>query len=125
MFSLRRLLASFRTAFEGLVFVFKSEPNFRIQIMFGFLAIFLAYIFELRASEWIIVILLIMLVLVMEILNTALEQFTDLLKPRLHHYVKAVKDVMAAAVFITACGSLVVGFIIFWPHVFVVFNELI
>lgn len=125
MFSLKRLLSSFKTAFEGLFFVFKTEPNFRLQIIFGFTAIFLSYIFELRRSEWIIIILLISMVLMMEIFNTALEQFTDLLKPRLHHYVKAVKDVMAAAVFVTSLGALIIGIIIFWPHVVNVINELI
>lgn len=125
MFSLKRLLSSFKTAFEGLFFVFKTEPNFRLQIILGFTAIFLSYIFELRRSEWVIIILLISMVLVMEIFNTALEQFTDLLKPRLHHYVKAVKDVMAAAVFVTSLGALIIGVIIFWPHVVNVINELI
>ena len=124
MFSLRRLFLSFKTAFEGLVFVFKTEPNFRLQIILAIFALFLSYVFELRIYEWIIVILLIMIVLVMEILNTALEQFTDLLKPRLHHYVKAIKDIMAAAVVVTALGALIVGIIIFWPHVFTVISEI-
>ncbi|HRY36943.1 MAG TPA: diacylglycerol kinase family protein [Candidatus Magasanikbacteria bacterium] len=124
MFSLKRLFSSFKTALEGLIFVFRTEPNFRLQILLGFVTIFLSYIFELRRSEWIIIVLLISMVLVMEIFNTALEQFTDLLKPRLHHYVKAVKDVMAAAVFMTALGALIVGIIIFWPHMASLINEL-
>lgn len=124
MFSLKRLLISFKTAFEGLVFVFKTEPNFRLQILLAIFALFLSYIFQLRVHEWIVVILLIMIVLVMEILNTALEQFTDLLKPRLHHYVKAIKDIMAAAVVVTAFGALLVGIIIFWPYIFAVINEI-
>jgi len=124
MFSIKRLLLSFKTAFEGLIFVFKSEPNFRLQILFATLALFLAYIFQLRTYEWIVVIILIGMVLVMEILNTALEQFTDLLKPRLHHYVKAIKDIMAASVFMTAIGAFIVGMIIFWPHFFAIINEL-
>jgi diacylglycerol kinase len=52
----------------------------------------------------------------MELLNTALEYFTDLLKPRLHHYVSLIKDIMAAAVLLTALGSAVIGLIIFLPH---------
>lgn len=124
MFSLKRIFSSFKTAFEGLVFVFRNEPNFRLQILFGIFALFLAYIFKIRTSEWVVVILLIIMVLVMEILNTALEQFTDLLKPRLHHYVKAIKDVMAAAVLTMAFGALLVGIIIFWPYLSTVIQEL-
>jgi len=124
MFSFKRLFLSFKTASEGLIFVFRTEQNFRLQILFGFLAILFSYLFDLRTSERIIVILLIMIVLTMEILNTALEQFTDLLKPRLHHYVKTIKDIMAAAVFLTSIGALVVGIIIFWPHFITIVNDL-
>lgn len=62
------------------------------------------------------VILLVVAVLAMELLNTALEYFADLLKPRLNHYVLVVKDVMAAAVLVTAMGALTIGLIIFLPH---------
>lgn len=124
MFSLKRLLYSFKTAFEGLIFVFKTEPNFRLEFLFAIATLFLAYIFQLRTYEWIVIILLIVMVLVMEIMNTALEQFTDLLKPRLHYYVKAIKDVMAAAVMITAFGALIVGLIIFLPHFIFLMNEI-
>ncbi len=125
MFSLKRLSRSFKTAFEGLFFVFNSEPNFRVQVLFGFLAIALAYIFKLRDSEWIVIIAMILMVLVMEILNTALEQFTDLLKPRLNQYVKDVKDIMAAAVLLTSFGAFLIGIIIFWPHFLEIIKSLI
>lgn len=124
MFSLKRLIISFKTAFEGLAFVFRNEPNFRLQIFFGFVALFFGYFFKIRTSEWIVVILLVIMVLVMEILNTAIEQFTDLLKPRLHHYVKAIKDVMASAVLTMAFGALLVGIIIFWPYLSAIMHEL-
>jgi diacylglycerol kinase len=52
----------------------------------------------------------------MEILNTALEKFTDLLKPRLHHYVSYIKDIMAGGVLITAIGALVGGGLLFYPY---------
>jgi diacylglycerol kinase len=58
----------------------------------------------------------------MELLNTALEYFTDLLKPRLNHYVKLVKETMAAAVLVTALTAVVVGLMIFIPH-FIAFGK--
>lgn len=124
MFSIKRLLRSFKTAFEGIFFVFKSEPNFRLQILFAILVLALSYVFQIKTYEWIVVILLIIMVLTMEIINTAIEQFTDLLKPRLHHYVKAIKDIMAASVVMTSLGAFIVGLIIFWPHFFALINEI-
>lgn len=70
----------------------------------------------LRNWEIILVVLLIMLVLIMELLNTAVERVMDLLKPRLHQYVLLIKDVMAGAVLLTSLAALVIGSIIFIPH---------
>ncbi len=116
MVSLRRLFRSMKDALRGLKTVFKSEQNFRIQILVGLMVVILAVFFPLKIWEIILLILLLVQVLVMELLNTALEYFTDLLKPRLHHYVLLIKDVMAAAVLLTALGAAAIGLIIFLPH---------
>lgn len=116
MLSLRRLLHSFRDAKNGLSFTFKNEQNFRIQILISFLVLVAAFVFPIKIWEIILLVMLIVFVLVMELLNTAIENFADLLKPRLHHYVSVIKDVMAAAVLLTAIGSAIIGVIIFLPH---------
>ncbi len=70
----------------------------------------------LRPWETVVLILLAVMVLTMEILNTALENFSDMFKPRVHPYVGVVKDLMAGAVLITAIGALIIGLIILLPH---------
>lgn len=114
--SLRRLLNSFVAAMRGLKHVFKSEQNFRIQVLAGLLVLVAAFYFPLHNWETILLILLVLLVLLVEILNTVFEYFSDLLKPRLHHYVGVIKDVMAGAVLLTSLVALVVGIIIFYPY---------
>lgn len=112
----KSLLKSFLNAGRGLVHVFKTEKNFRIQCLAGVLVLLLAFYFPLKIWEIILCVLLITLVLTMELLNTAMEYFSDLLKPRLHHYVASVKDIMAAAVLISSLGALIAGLIIFIPY---------
>lgn len=114
--SLRRLLNSFADAVRGLKHVFKSEQNFRIQTLIGLLVLMAAAYFPLQNWEVILLILLVLLVLLVEILNTVFEYFSDLLKPRLHHYVRVIKDVMAGAVLITSLVAMAVGIIIFYPY---------
>ena len=114
--SLRRLLKSFADAVRGLRYVFRSEQNFRIQALLGLLVLMAAFYFPLRSWEVVLIVLLTLLVLLVEILNTAFEYFNDLLKPRLHHYVRTVKDIMAGAVLLTSAVALVVGAIIFYPY---------
>lgn len=114
--SVKSLFNSFSSAFAGLKHTFKHEQNFRLQFLIALIVLTVTFIFPLKIWEVILVILLLTSVLVMELLNTALEYFADLLKPRLHHYVLIIKDIMAAAVLITSLGALIIGLIIFLPH---------
>lgn len=116
MLSLRRLAQSFRDALRGLAHVFRAEQNFRLQVAGAVLVLAAMVYFPLRKWETVAVFLLIVMVLTTEVLNTALERFADLLKPRLHHYVGAIKDIMAAAVLVTSLGALIIGIIILGPY---------
>lgn len=112
----KSLFKSFSAAFAGLKHTFNHEQNFRLQILAAIVVLIVTAVFPLKVWEVILVILLLVAVLAMELLNTALEYFADLLKPRLHHYVSVIKDIMAAAVLITSLGALIIGLIIFLPH---------
>jgi diacylglycerol kinase len=115
---IKKFFKSVKYAARGIIYVFKNEQNFKIQIAAAVCVIILMFVFELRTSEIIILLLLITSVLVLELLNSALEKFIDILKPRLSYQVEIVKDMMAAMVFITALGSAIIGVLIFWPHIF-------
>jgi diacylglycerol kinase len=114
--SAKRFVHSFYDAIRGLKFTFIHEQNFRIQILLAVAVLLIAWLLPLKSWEIILIILLIISVVVMELLNTAFEYFIDLLKPRLHHYVLIVKDIMAAAVLITSLGAAIIGTLIFWPY---------
>lgn len=55
-------------------------------------------------------------VLVLELLNSVVERFVDMVKPRVHEYAKEIKDLAAAAVFVMACTAVIIALIIFWPY---------
>lgn len=71
----------------------------------------------LSTLERVILLLAIASVLVLELLNSMIERLVDLVKPRLHGYVRDIKDLMAAAVLVASLFALAVGSIIFFPHV--------
>ena len=85
-------------------------------VLVAMVALGAVILFPLRTTERIVIVLLITMVLTMELLNTALEYFTDLLKPRLHQYVERIKDIMAGAVLLTSLAAVVVGLLIFVPY---------
>ena len=111
-----RMWHSFSSAGRGLKQIFVSEPNFRLQVLLGLVVLVLSWYFPLKNWERILMIILVMAVLVMEILNSTFEYLSDLLKPRLHHYVRTIKDIMAGGVLLTAVGAAVIGLMIFVPY---------
>ncbi|MFA5211517.1 MAG: diacylglycerol kinase family protein [Patescibacteria group bacterium] len=124
MFSLKRLKNSFFDAFAGIRHVFLHEQNFRIQIFFGILAILLMFIFDIKTWEKMIVFMMVILVLVLELTNTVVETFINLLKPRMEIHAGIIKDIMAGVVFIASCGAAILGIIIFYPYFISLFGKL-
>lgn len=125
MFSLKRLIKSFRYAMSGLVNIWRSEQNFRLQSMISLGVVAAMVIFHVTREEAIVLIMLIIFVLVLEVANTITEKMVDILKPRMHSYVEVIKDMMAAAVFISALGSAIIGLMIFIPYFVAFFKDLI
>jgi diacylglycerol kinase len=116
MISMKRLFKSFTYAFRGLVKTFREEQNLRIQTTIAAGVAIAAWYLDVSRLEWCILILTIGMVILAEIINTAIELVTDVLKPRINGYVKIIKDVMAAAVMMSSIAAVIIGIIIFWPY---------
>lgn len=118
---LKRLKKSFSDAWHGVAYVYKNEQNFKIQIFSSIVVFIMMFVFELSKGEMIVILLLILLILILELLNSALEKFLDILKPRLQIHVALVKDIMAAMVLLASIGSVILGGMIFLPHIISIF----
>lgn len=116
--NIKKLLNSFRFAGEGLIAVFKSEQNFKIEAGISVLVITLMFFLRTTAIDTIILLMLISSVLTMEILNTILEYLLDIKTKRKTKKFKFLKDTMAAAVLINVIVAVIVGLIIFIPYIF-------
>lgn len=112
----RRLYTSVTHAFRGIAVVIRGERNFRIHCIALLMVIVLAAAVRLRAWEWALLVLVAGMVLVLELVNSAMERLLDLLKPRLHVYARDVKDVMAGATLVAAFVAVVVGCIVGVPY---------
>lgn len=72
--------------------------------------------FGLSRVEWCAIVLTVAAVWTAEAFNTAIEYLTDLVSPDFHPIAGKVKDVSAAAVLFAAVGSVLIGVLIFGPH---------
>ena len=75
------------------------------------------FVIPLEIWERAILLLVTMLVLMLELLNSSLERLVDLAKPRLHVYAGEIKDLMAASVLVAALFALLVGILILGPKI--------
>jgi len=114
-------LSSFKFAFSGINHIFKTERNFRIHLCISIVVLGILGLFKAPPIEWAVIILVIGLVISAEILNTAIEIMVDIYCPYFHPLAKISKDVGAGAVLFTAIISILIGFIIFIPHLFSIF----
>lgn len=113
-----RMIKSFGFALAGLRYAFKTQPNFQFHVVALTLVSILGWYFKLKASEWLWIVVAVALVLVTELLNTAIETLTDLVSPG--HNIKAgiAKDTAAAAVLLAAIAAAIIGLVIFIPKLY-------
>jgi diacylglycerol kinase (ATP) len=109
---------SFKYAWEGIQYAYSTQPNFRYHSLFALIAVLIGLWLNISANEWLILLLTITLVIVAEMINTAIESMTDLIHDQHHKHAKIAKDVSAGMVLVSAIGSVVIGAVIFLPKIF-------
>ncbi len=108
---------SFKYAFEGILHALKFNQNLRIHIASAILVIVASIFFHVNPFEMGILGVMILLVISSEMVNTALEEMTNLIVTEHRKEAKIAKDVAAGMVLLTAIGSIIVGCLIFIPYI--------
>lgn len=113
----RQRVASFGYAVRGVGAALRSEIHLRFHAAATVAVIGAGLYFHIMRLEWALVALAVTSVWTAELLNTALEALTDLASPAYHPLAGKTKDVAAGAVLLAALGALVVGLLVFGPHI--------
>lgn len=113
---LKRLNKSFSYAIEGITYATVHNHTLQTQLVIAVVVLAAAFFFKITAAELAIVWLLIIFVLMAEMVNTSIEQMTDLIVKEHRMEAKIAKDVGAGMVFITALGACIAGIVIFGPY---------
>ncbi|MCP9939985.1 diacylglycerol kinase family protein [Synechococcus sp. Cruz CV12-2-Slac-r] len=112
----RDLPASFRYAAQGLGYSLLTQRNFRIHVTTGVLVFGLALWLQLSLDRLAVLVLTVTAVLVLELLNTAMEAAVDLAVGRRYHpLARIAKDCAAAAVLVAAVASLLIALLLLLP----------
>ncbi len=110
----RSTLKSFTWAFEGIVYVLRTQRNMKIHFAVAFGVIVASLFFNLSRIELGVLLITISFVLIAEMINTAVEAAIDTFGTAFDPAAKIAKDVAAGAVLIAALNALVVAYLIFY-----------
>ena len=122
---MKTFFRSVEFALQGVKQFFSRDRNGKIQTVIGITAIMLGCTVSLSSVQWLLVLFCIGLVISLEMINSAIEKYCDLVTTDFHPGIKVIKDVAAGAVLIASLMSLVIGLIIFIPALVKLLNELL
>lgn len=115
------VLRSFRPAWAGLAWAFRTQRNLQVHALAVTLVMVLGGWLRIAAWEWCAVALASGLVWTAELLNTALEVLADRVSMAREEPIRRVKDAAAAAVLVASVAALLVGIAVFAPRLWNLF----
>ncbi len=110
-------ITSFQYAMDGIIHSFKSERNFRTDILMTILVLLASLMFDLSRVEMACLCITITFILMAEMINTAIEAVVDLICDKYDNNAKIAKDVGAGAVLLAAFNSIFVGYFLFYDRI--------
>jgi diacylglycerol kinase (ATP) len=110
------LVGSFKNAFLGIWYLFTTQRNAQIHLLISACVVALGTVLGIARWEWLVLVLTIGLVLAAEGINTAIEAAVDVATSGYHPRARVAKDVAAGAVVICAITAVIVGCLVFLPH---------
>lgn len=113
---LRRLWNALGYSRQGLLAAWQNEAAFRQEVMLAIVAIPLAFVLGKNAVERALMIGSIILIMIVEILNSGLEAIVDKASPEKHELAKRAKDMGSAAVLLSLVNAAAVWGCLLWPN---------
>jgi diacylglycerol kinase (ATP) len=104
----RRLINPLKYSIAGFKFAWQSEEAFRLEIFVSAVLIPVAFFLGESFSETAILLLSLTLVLITELINSAIENTIDKISLEINHLSKVVKDISSAAVFIALLNAFLI-----------------
>ena len=114
-----------KNATNGIMLAAKGEKSIHREFGITIVVLILAAIFKISKIELILVILAIALVIVTEMINTAIELCIDMYTDKFSMYAKKAKDIAAGAVVISIVFTGFIGTIVFYDKVMEVLDKIL
>jgi diacylglycerol kinase (ATP) len=107
------LVTSFNYAFEGIIYVVRTQRNMRVHFVVALSVLPLGVLLGVTRFELLALLLSVSFVLIAEMFNTALEKAIDVATNSFDPLARTAKDVAAGAVLVAAVNATFVGYLVF------------
>jgi diacylglycerol kinase (ATP) len=117
MMSPKKWIESANLAIEGILYVVRTQRHMRWHFLAAIGILIISLLLGLSKIEFIALTLAIILVLLSEMINTAIEVAVDLFQEEYHPLAKISKDIAAGAVLIASFGAFIIGYLVLFPQI--------
>ena len=109
---IKRLLNAFKYSCAGLQEAYRNEDAFRQEVLLATILLPLAFWLEQTMNGRALMIATVLLLIIVELLNSAIEAAVDRISLDDHNLAKRAKDIGSAAVLISLINVVVVWFLV-------------
>ena len=104
-------------AFNGIIYAVTTQSNIKKQLVIAVIVMLVSLLFNLTRAEFLCLMFTVILIILAEMFNTAVETVVDLYTDLYHPKAKIAKDVAAGGVVITAINALIVAYFLFFDKI--------
>ena len=116
-----RIFFSTKYSIQGLIYAYKNEKSLIIHGILSIIAIVLGFCLNISINQWIVLLIALGVILMIELLNTAIEAIVDMVTLEYHELAKIAKDCGSAATFVASVIGLIIALVIFIPKILLLF----
>lgn len=110
----RRFSESVNNAVDGIIYAFRTEHHMKVHFAISMLVLVFCLMVDLKPLELLAVFVVITMVLVAEMFNTAMEAIVNMHTLSHHPLAKVAKDVAAGGVLIASVNAVAGAYLLFW-----------
>ena len=114
---IHRFVNSIKNSWDGFVYAYTNEQSLTIHTILAILVVFSGLYFHASRTQWAVIVIVMTLVVIAELLNTAIEATVDLVTEEYHPLAKIAKDCASAAVFTASILAAGLYIYVFLPQI--------
>ncbi len=114
---IKRFFNSVKNSINGYIYAYTNEQSLTIHAILTILVLLSGFYFNISKMQWAILVVVMAMVIIAELLNTAIEATVDLITKEYNELAKIAKDCASAAVFTASILAAGLYLYVFLPKI--------